>query len=175
MSGISSMDPIISPGAKVLILGSMPGRQSLDSQQYYAHPRNHFWPIISELLNRDVTSLSYDDKCKFLKKNNIALWDVIATCEREGSLDSAIRNEEMNDLDLLIKNYPTIQWIGLNGTKAYNSFQKYLKKQSIPCIPYTKLPSTSPVPGKNVKSFTEKVASWQVVNNYLNMTGENQS
>jgi len=175
MNDISSMDPIIRSGAKVLILGSIPGRQSLDTQQYYANPRNHFWPIISNLLNRDITSLNYDEKCLFLQENNIALWDVIASCEREGSLDSAIRKEKMNDLALLIKKFPTIQWIGLNGTKAYQSYQKYLKKQPILSIPFTKLPSTSPVPGKNVKSFTEKVVSWQVLTEYLNMTGENQT
>ncbi|WP_416150543.1 DNA-deoxyinosine glycosylase [Salipaludibacillus sp. HK11] len=174
MTNIASMEPIIAPGAKVLILGSMPGKQSLETQQYYGNPRNHFWAILSELLDSDLTEVSYEEKCAFLKEKKIALWDVIATCEREGSLDSAIRREKMNDLTNLIKLFPTIQGIGLNGTKAFQSFQTYLKKQPIPNIAYTKLPSTSPVPGKNVKSFAEKVESWHVIKEYLTMTGEKQ-
>lgn len=173
MTTISSMAPVIGPGVKVLILGSMPGIKSLEKQQYYGNKRNHFWPIISNLLNKDISEWDYEDKCTFLIDNQIALWDVLASCERKGSLDSAIRQEEMNNLHALIQEFPTIQWIGLNGTKAYQSFQKYLKGTESLSIPYTKLPSSSPVPGKNVKTYDEKVISWHVVHHYLNLTGEN--
>ncbi|WP_280770973.1 DNA-deoxyinosine glycosylase [Salipaludibacillus daqingensis] len=172
MTIISSMAPVIGPEANVLILGSMPGIKSLEKQQYYGNPRNHFWSIISELLNTDITTWDYEQKCSFLIENKIALWDVLASCERKGSLDSAIRQEEMNDLNSLIQDFPTIKWIGLNGTKAYQSFQKYRKTKEFPAMPYTKLPSSSPVPGKNVKTFEEKVISWHVVHHYLNLTGE---
>jgi hypoxanthine-DNA glycosylase len=163
-----SMQPIVASGAKILLLGSMPGEQSLIKQQYYGNKRNHFWPIISDLLNEDFTSYSYNHKCQRLNAHGIALWDVIASCEREGSLDSAIRHEKANDLKGLLQQYPTIKWIGLNGTKAYQSFLTYKKKVvDFPELPFTKLPSTSPVPGKNVKSYEEKVEAWREMSHYL--------
>ncbi|MCR6096343.1 DNA-deoxyinosine glycosylase [Salipaludibacillus agaradhaerens] len=162
-----SMQPIVASGAKILLLGSMPGEQSLIKQQYYGNKRNHFWPIISDLLNVDLTTPSYQYKCQQLIGHGIALWDVIASCEREGSLDSAIRHEKANDIKGLLQQYPTIRWIGLNGTKAYQSFLKYKKKVDIPELPFTKLPSTSPVPGKNVKSYEEKVEAWREMSHYL--------
>ncbi|WP_332888659.1 DNA-deoxyinosine glycosylase [Salipaludibacillus keqinensis] len=172
MNQLKSMDPIIAPGANILILGSMPGEQSLKRQQYYGNPRNHFWFILDELFQTDISTRNYDDKRQFLKDKKIALWDVIASCERKGSLDSAIRDEKMNDIRTLLKNYPTIQWVGLNGTKAYDSFRKYSKNHTLPALPFKKLPSSSPVPGRNVKTFNEKVESWRELTNYLSMTGE---
>lgn len=167
MTKLESLKPVIGPKPKVLILGSMPGKQSLVKQQYYGNPRNHFWPIMSRLLNKDLTVFSYEDKIEYLKKHGIALWDVIATCEREGSLDSAIRHEKSNDIKTLLEHESSIAWIGLNGTKAYQSFEKYIKHAAFKPVPYKKLPSTSPVPGRNVKSFSEKVEIWGEMAAYL--------
>ncbi|SES24389.1 DNA-deoxyinosine glycosylase [Salipaludibacillus aurantiacus] len=166
-----SLEPVVQKGARVLILGSMPGEQSLQRREYYGNPRNHFWPLVGELLNTDLSTFSYERKCDFLKTNHIALWDVIGSCKRKGSLDSAIRDEKMNDLAGLLTTYPTIQWVGLNGTKAYETFRKYIKNHAFPPVPYTKLPSTSPVPGRNVKSFSEKVKAWREMTDYLQHNG----
>lgn len=166
MSSIISMKPVIEPGARVLILGSMPGVESLKRQQYYGNPRNHFWYILGDLFQETIHNQNYSKKVDFLHRKRVAVWDVIASCERKGSLDSAIRKEEMNDLLSLVDSYPTLQWIGLNGTKAYQSFQKYLKQQPMR-VSYGKLPSTSPVPGRNVKSYPEKVESWKTILHHI--------
>ena len=93
MQKISSFPPIINNESKILILGSIPGVKSLEMQQYYAHPQNKFWKIIFELFNEKF-STDYDERIKILEKYHVALWDVIDTCERKGSLDSEIRNED---------------------------------------------------------------------------------
>lgn len=158
--------PIIDINAKVLILGSMPGKESLRMQQYYHNKRNHFWKIIFTLLNEEFTD-DYETRKAIIKKHHIALWDVIKECERDGSLDSEIRNEVVNDFESLLATYPTIKLIGLNGTKAYQLFKKYIAKQLNPEIEMIKLPSTSPTPGKNVKSYEEKLQAWSLLKTYL--------
>ncbi|RKL69316.1 DNA-deoxyinosine glycosylase [Salipaludibacillus neizhouensis] len=170
MIEITSMKPVIRKDVRVLILGSMPGMESLKRQQYYGNPRNHFWLILGELFNQELHQLNYTEKITFLHKHKIGVWDVIASCERMGSLDSAIKNEKMNDLASLVVKYPSLQWIGLNGTKAYQSFRKYLKQHQL-SISYEKLPSSSPVPGRNVKNFKEKVVEWEKILNYLDTNG----
>ena len=92
MQKISSFPPIINNESKILILGSIPGIKSLEMQQYYAHPQNKFWKIIFDLFSEDFTT-DYSERIKILEKYHVALWDVIDTCERKGSLDSEIRNK----------------------------------------------------------------------------------
>ena len=94
MQKISSFPPIIDKESKILILGSIPGVKSLEMQQYYAHPQNKLWKIICEIFNEEFTT-DYTERIKILEKYHVALWDVIDTCERKGSLDSEIRNEEI--------------------------------------------------------------------------------
>lgn len=158
---INSMSPVIDGSPNVIILGSMPGKKSLDDQMYYANPRNHFWWILSEFSGDDLTIMPYHERKKHLVRQQIALWDVLEECEREGSLDSAIRNESFNPIHSLLKDYPSIQAIGCNGTKAYQGIRKYEKIYGALNLPVTKLPSTSPVPGKNVLNYTEKCHVWQ--------------
>ena len=110
MQKISSFPPIINNESKILILGSIPGIKSLEMQQYYAHPQNKFWKIIFELFNEKFTT-DYKERIEILEKHHIALWDVIDTCERKGSLDSEIRNEEANKIGELLHNYPNIKAI----------------------------------------------------------------
>ena len=158
---ISSFAPIISEDAQILILGSVPGVKSLEMQHYYAHPQNHFWRIIFHLFNENYTS-DYGEKLQVLKRNKIALWDVIDTCERKGSLDSEIRNEEANDIRQLLKNYPNIKAIFCNGQKSFKNLQKILGKECV--IPIFVLPSTSPL---HTISFEKKLREWEILNSFL--------
>lgn len=136
--------PNIDKKSEILILGSMPGVKSLDEQQYYAHPQNRFWKLLGKFCHTDnLADLSYKNKLQILLKNKIALWDVIQFCNRDGSLDSNIQNETPNDIWNLLKQFPNIKVICLNGNKAYSSFKKYFPEilEQYKCY---KLPSTSP-------------------------------
>ena len=144
MNNCKSFKPSIDDNSQILILGSMPGVKSLEEQQYYAHPQNRFWKVMGSTCNEPkLSELDYETKLKTLLNNNIALWDTIKSCKRDGSLDSDIKNEEPNNIRKLLKKYPNIQTICLNGNKSYSAFKKYfpdlLEKYSC-----HKMPSTSP-------------------------------
>lgn len=158
--------PVVDASTKVLIVGSMPGKQSLEKQQYYGNPRNHFWPIMGELLEIAIPE-EYDKRITLLKNNAIGLWDTIETCERKGSLDAAIRNEKPNDFYTLFENYPNIQLVLFNGAKAFEVFKKHLGLGLLEGRAYKKMSSTSPIPGKNIKSFAEKLEDWRIIQSYL--------
>lgn len=153
---------IIDERTKVLILGSMPGEISLVKQQYYGNERNHFWRIISMLFEQELP-VAYEDKLQLAKQYNIGLWDVIQSCERQGSLDSAIKKEVPNNLKAIIEQHQQIELVLFNGGKAYTTFKKYFKEADFPQIRFVKMPSTSPVPGRNVKSFDEKLVCWREI------------
>ena len=167
---ITSFPPVTAPGARVLILGSMPGQESLRRQRYYAHPRNLFWPIMAELCGFD-SSLPYAERLDELLRRGFALWDVLKHCERDGSLDSAIKQhtEVPNDFASFLTAHHTIQLIGFNGQKAAKAFQKHV----LPTLSTTiterltllPLPSTSPA---NIgQSHSVKVARWAEILAYL--------
>lgn len=158
---ISSFPPIVDSDSKILILGSVPGVKSLEKQQYYAHPQNKFWKIIFELFNENFTD-NYQERIALLKKKNIALWDVIDSCERKGSLDSEIKNEEANQIEDLLEKYPKIQAIFCNGGKSFKNLQKILGKDYK--IPVFLLPSTSPL---HTISFERKLEDWKVIKNHI--------
>ena len=158
MQKISSFPPIIDKESKILILGSIPGVKSLEMQQYYAHPQNKFWKIIFELFNEKFTK-DYDERIKILEKHHIALWDVIDTCERIGSLDSEIRNEEANKIEELLQNFPNIKAIFCNGQKSHKNLQKILGKKFR--MPIIVLPSTSPAYAG--LSYFDKLKSWYII------------
>ncbi len=158
---ISSFPPIISEGSKILILGSVPGVKSLEMQQYYAHPQNQFWKIIFRLFEEDFTA-DYQKRTEIIRKNNIALWDVIDSCEREGSLDTKIRNEEHNDIMKILREHLTIKAVFCNGQKSFKNLKKILGKESE--IPIFVLPSTSPL---NTVSFDKKLAEWEILKAFL--------
>ena len=157
--------PIISGKPLLLILGSMPSEESLRQQQYYAHPRNLFWPIMSELLGIPANT-SYQQKTDYLVRNRIALWDVIERCARKGSLDSAIVHESIlvNDFATLLSSYTSIEYVFFNGRKAESEFNKRvapglagIKRD----IHYELLPSTSPANAGITKS--EKFKRWSKI------------
>lgn len=158
---ISSFPPIVSNDSKILILGSVPGVKSLEMKEYYAHPQNKFWKIIFELFNENFSE-DYLEKIKILKKNKIAVWDVIDSCERVGSLDTTIKNEESNDILQLLKKYQNIKTIFCNGGKSYKNLQKIVGKNFE--IPIYLLPSTSPL---HTISFEKKLESWKIIKTFL--------
>ncbi|AOM82988.1 DNA-deoxyinosine glycosylase [Salisediminibacterium beveridgei] len=165
---LKSMPPVLKGEPLLLILGSMPGSQSLEKQQYYANPRNQFWKMLSDYFRVDLTALSYESRKSYVASHRIALWDILQECERIGSLDSAIRRESFNPISEFIEANPSILAIGCNGTKAFQSLKKYEKEKTTLQTPAVKLPSTSPVPGKNVLSYTEKCDVWHTfIHQYL--------
>lgn len=161
MSRITSFPAIVDEQSEILILGSVPGVKSLEMQQYYAHPQNQFWKIMFHLFDEEFSS-DYKRKIALLKKNKIALWDVIESCERKGSLDTEIRNEIDNNIAELIDNHPNIKTIFCNGQKSYKNLIKIMGKDFK--IPILVLPSTSPL---HTIKFEEKLESWKIIENYL--------
>ena len=161
MNSCKSFKPSIDNNSEILSLGSMPGIKSLEEQQYYAHPQNRFWQIMGYLCNEpNLKNFDYDLKLKTLLKNNIAIWDTIKICKRDGSLDSAIKNEIPNDIINLLKRYPKIKTICLNGNKSYTSFKKYFPKllEKYTCY---KMPSTSPANANY--SLDKLIKEWELI------------
>ena len=150
-----SFSPIIYSDTKILILGSLPGKKSLELKQYYGHARNRIWKILSHLTGGDI-SANYQQKNELLCKNKIGLWDVALSAHREGSLDSNIKDESPNDIEGLIKNYDSIKVIGFNGKKSEKMFYKYFTENLE--IKYVPLPSTSPA--NMAISFEDICARW---------------
>ncbi|MCY3606051.1 MAG: DNA-deoxyinosine glycosylase [Gammaproteobacteria bacterium] len=139
--------PIFDPHARVLILGSLPGDESLRRGQYYGHPRNQFWALLGAVFERDLPPLEYERKCAFLLRKRIALWDVLKAAERRGSLDTAIRKERPNDLPALFGELPGLRAVGCNGGKAHRSFRRHFGAWLIGFpgeIELCRLPSSSP-------------------------------
>lgn len=149
MLPVRSFPPSASPDAVALILGSMPGEASLRAQQYYAHPRNGFWPILEKVL-AIPKKLPYEERLLELRKKRIALWDVLASCVRPGSLDSDIRESTVvpNDFVSFFAEHPLVRTVFFNGTKAEQAWKKYVVPMGIPVLPdgsrCIRLPSTSP-------------------------------
>ena len=150
-----SFSPIIYSDTKILILGSHPGKKSLELKQYYGHARNRIWKILSHLTGNDIP-ITYQQKKELLCKNKIGLWDVAHSAHREGSLDSNIKDESPNDIEGLIKNYDSIKVIGFNGKKSEKMFYKYFTENLE--IKYVPLPSTSPA--NMAISFEDICARW---------------
>ena len=161
MERISSFPPIISKSSKILILGSVPGIKSLEMQEYYAHPQNKFWKILFEIFEEDFT-INYSEKIKFLEKNNVAVWDVIDSCERQGSLDTKILNEVANDISKLLEEFPNIEAIFCNGQKSFKNLNKILSENFQ--IPLFALPSTSP---SYTISFQNKLEQWKTIKQFF--------
>lgn len=137
----TSFDPISNAETTILILGTMPGDKSLELGEYYGHSRNRLWEIISTITDNDLP-LTYSEKKELLLKTKIGIWDVAHKANRKGSLDSAIEDEEPNDLDSFISGHKNLKVIGFNGTKSQSLFGKYFDRQSN--FKYISLPSTSP-------------------------------
>jgi TDG/mug DNA glycosylase family protein len=142
---VSCFAPVANSNAKILILGSMPGQASLDAQQYYAHPRNAFWPILCIFLQIPLTT-AYTQKLQALKSAHIALWDVLADCERKSSLDSHIQHDSLqtNDFINFFATHKKIHTVLLNGSTADQLFRKRVFPELNHPLQLYKMPSTSP-------------------------------
>jgi len=156
---VHSFAPIATRNARLLILGSMPGAASLAANQYYAHPRNAFWPIMGELYGAGPEK-PYERRVAILKAAGVAVWDVLGSCIRPGSLDTDIRDELPNDFERFFAVHRHIARIGLNGGKAAASFRKHVARHCPNRIEIVVLPSTSPAHA--ARSLAEKCRIWQM-------------
>jgi len=138
-----SFPPVVGRRPKVLILGSMPGAESLRRRQYYAHPRNQFWRLVGDALGEELSGLSYLRRLAALKRRGVALWDTIADCARTGSLDARIRRERPNDIAGLVRRLD-VRAVLLNGGKAKQMFLRHAAKKLPDGVFVAALPSSSP-------------------------------
>jgi hypoxanthine-DNA glycosylase len=154
---LTGLAPIIAADTRILILGSFPGNASLSAQQYYAHPRNQFWKLVGALVGEDLYALPYDERLPRLLAHRIGLWDVLAACEREGSLDSAIRKPAANDFARLRHLCPALETVGFNG-QASGKFAPQFAQQGYRTVV---LPSSSPA--HMTLTFEQKLECWCVL------------
>ena len=149
-----SFEPVFSPEARVMIVGSMPSVKSLADAQYYAHPRNAFWPILFEIFGEPVTD-NYEEKKNLIRRHSLALWDAAGVCEREGSLDSNMRDVQFNDFGALYAACPRIHTVLCNGGTAHSLFMKsgFAEDRRV-----VRLPSTSPT---YTMPYEKKLAAWR--------------
>jgi len=155
---LTGLAPLVSPATRVLILGSFPGVRSLQAQQYYGHPQNQFWRILQAIWPAslcEICAASYVKRSELLLTQGLGVWDVYASCEREGSLDSAIRNAVPNDIAALP--LPQLAAIAHNGAESF----KHSRHTRTLGVPVYQLPSTSPANAS--WSFERKLAAWREV------------
>ena len=159
MSGelLQGLAPVVTPTTRLVVLGSFPGRASLAAQQYYGHPRNHFWPILSALWSVDLPAMDYESRLATIRARGLGLWDVYAACRREGSLDSAIEDARCNDLASLKTIAPSLSAIAHNGGESARA----MKASAALGVAVVKLPSTSPANAS--WSFERKLAAWRAM------------
>ncbi|MCK6404855.1 MAG: DNA-deoxyinosine glycosylase [Rhodocyclaceae bacterium] len=160
MSYVQSFAPLVPAGARLLILGSMPGAASLAAGQYYAHPRNAFWPILAALCHFPADA-PYAARVAALQAAGVAVWDVLQSCVRPGSLDTAIErgSEVPNDLVGLLVRHPGIGRICFNGGTAEAAFRRHVPAAAVAGRQLLRLPSTSPANAS--WSFERKLAAWK--------------
>ena len=154
-SQLTGLAPVIAPDTRILILGSFPGAASLAAQQYYAHPRNQFWKLVGALVGEDLYSLPYADRLPRLLAHRFGLWDVLAACEREGSLDSAIRHASPNDFAEFHTRFPMLRRVCFNG-KTSGKFAPVVGAAGYATLV---LPSSSAA--NAILSFDQKLCLWR--------------
>lgn len=154
---LEGLAPVVDANTRLVVLGSFPGVASLQAQQYYGHPRNHFWPILAALWRLDLSSASYAQRIAAARAHGLGIWDVYARCERIGSLDSAIENARLNDLASLTRRAQQLQAIAHNGGESARA----MRVTRALGLPVHRLPSTSPANAS--WSFERKLAAWRAV------------
>ena len=157
-----SFPPIVDAHARVLVLGTLPGEESLRRQQYYAHPRNLFWPIVCALFGATPPA-AYTERLAFVAAHQIALWDVCEVGERERSADTTIRRERPNAIDRLLDEHPLVRAVAFNGTGARRLHDRHFPRR--PELTYLALPSTSPAHA--TIDFAGKLARWTALREAL--------
>lgn len=166
---IKGIPPVSAPDARVLILGSMPGQRSLDEQRYYAQPQNLFWDLVGEVLGSgDLRRVDYERRLEILIEHKIALWDVIDTCRRRGSMDAHISEAEVNDLNGFLRGHRSVRAIFCNGRKSEQLFRQYAlpnlgERATEIALHY--LPSTSPAHASMTRQA--KAEQWRILAEWL--------
>ena len=163
MEKIQSFGPVIHKDSRILILGSIPGIASLRAGEYYAHPQNQFWRILFILFESPLER-DYTKKLTLLQSRGIALWDVVQSCYRAGSLDTNIQGETLNDFAGLFAEYPGIQAVFFNGTKGYDMFRKKVGFERWSGKRWELLPSTSPA---RTIPLEQKLTQWSKILTYI--------
>jgi hypoxanthine-DNA glycosylase len=154
---LRGLPPVICAGTRLVVLGSFPSLASLAAGEYYAHPRNQFWPLLSALWQVDLRALAYAERLAEVLRRGLGLWDVYAHCRRQGSLDSAIRDAGFNDLAALRRQAPGLSGIAHNGAESARA-QRVTRAFG---MPVAVLPSSSPAHA--AWSFERKLAAWRAV------------
>ncbi|MEW6693851.1 hypoxanDNAglyco: DNA-deoxyinosine glycosylase [Tepidimonas thermarum] len=154
---LQGLPPVLGPDTRLLVLGSFPSVASLRAQQYYAHPHNHFWRILGALWDLPLSDWPYAQRVAALLEHGLGLWDVYAECEREGSLDSAIRAPRLNDLGGLRARCPALRAIAHNGGESW----RHARHTRALGVAVERLPSTSPANAS--WSLARKTAAWAEV------------
>lgn len=154
---LQGLPPVIARHTRLIVLGSFPGVASLAAQQYYGHPRNHFWPLLGAIWGLDLIGLSYPQRLQYIRQRGLGLWDVYARCRRQGSLDSAIQDAELNDLASLRRRAPHLVLVAHNGGESARAMRHIAALG----LPVQRLPSSSPANAS--WSFERKLAAWREV------------
>lgn len=157
MTRLVGLPPVVGPATRLLVLGSFPGVASLQAQRYYGHPQNQFWKILSALWSVDLVGMAYEDRIAAVCERGLGIWDVYGACEREGSLDSAIRHAELNDFAWLRRQCPQLRAVAHNGGESF----RHAKHTQALGLPVHQLPSTSPANAS--WSFERKLSAWREV------------
>lgn len=157
MSRLHGLAPVADAGTRLLVLGSFPGVASLRAMQYYGHPQNAFWTILGALWGLPLAEAGYEQRLQAVRAHGLGIWDVYASCEREGSLDSAIREAVPNDIAALRARCPLLQAIAHNGGESF----RHARHTRTLGLPVYRLPSTSPANAG--WSFERKLAAWREV------------
>ncbi len=161
---LRGLPPVLGRDARLLILGSFPGEASLAASEYYAHPRNHFWPLLGAVLDAPLATLPYRGRLARLRRSRIALWDVIVACERKGSLDGSIRNAERGDIARVRRAAPSIALVCFNGKSAARAEPAWREAGYATLV----LPSSSPA---YTRPFAEKLVAWHAIGAFLRRGG----
>lgn len=156
---LTGLAPVLDAEVRVLILGSFPGAASLAAGRYYAHPRNQFWRLMSSVINEPLVDMEYDERLARLLAHHIGLWDTVAACEREGSLDADIRQAQANEFGVLLRQCPHLFRVCFNG-KTSGKFEQRFSAAGFETL---LLPSSSPAYAQ--MSFDDKQAVWKRVAN----------
>lgn len=156
-----SFPPVVDSATRVLLLGSLPGEESLARGQYYAHPRNQFWRLIGAVTGTELSDLPYEQRLRALLGAGVGLWDVVASARREGSLDAAIRDHSPNTLPDLAAALPALRAVGFNGATSARLGGPALAGRGLALLP---LPSSSPA---FTLSFGRKLARWMALRPFL--------
>jgi len=158
------LPPVIARDTRVLILGSFPGEASLAAQQYYAHPRNHFWPLLGTVIGLELAAMPYRRRLATLRTHGIGLWDVIVACERRGSLDGSIRNAERGEIERVRRVARLLALVCFNGQTAGRAEPVWRDAGYATLV----LPSSSPA---YTRPFVEKLAAWRAIAGALDGAG----